>query len=404
MIKHLQSWKHSFRKEKIQLASTEHKTPAIKEDSALPLKRRIIVSDLHLGAGDGREDFIGDFELSGFIRQHVLSLEPTELIIAGDGFEMLQVSPSDIADEDFSEHAAIARIKLIHEAHDPVFQALKDFLANPKSQLTILVGNHDFDLHYTQVKNYLYSALDLHIGSPQLRFGTSYLCDGVLVVHGNQTDPWNNFEYFSGICQPYEIIKGTQIVKYIVNTLETDQLEYASLIDNTRPILAFFQYLFTLEQLPRPVVWRFIARLLVHIARLLLNPAPEYLPPSDSPDPLVKKQSYAQDKQNQHSGKHPAEAFIHLAQQPVYKSVRVFVSGHTHQAASIPLEDGRLYINTGTWTDVIYDMKTLLRKNKQFPFAEVQYHDDTYPVAALYLWNGTHVVHFSETDCFEKDV
>ena len=52
--------------------------------------RRIIVSDLHLGAGDRLDDFNADREFAEFVRQHVME-EPTELILAGDTFEFLQV-------------------------------------------------------------------------------------------------------------------------------------------------------------------------------------------------------------------------------------------------------------------------------------------------------------------------
>ena len=65
--------------------------------------RRVIISDLHMGAGDRLDDFDADAELSTFIRTYVTGAEPTELILAGDTDQTVDVVWPDLDDADASE-------------------------------------------------------------------------------------------------------------------------------------------------------------------------------------------------------------------------------------------------------------------------------------------------------------
>jgi hypothetical protein len=85
--------------------------------------RRIIVSDLHLGAGDRLDDFNADREFAEFVREYVIN-EPTELILAGDTFEFLQVELPDIPDFEWSGRAAERRLEVILDAHPLVVHVL----------------------------------------------------------------------------------------------------------------------------------------------------------------------------------------------------------------------------------------------------------------------------------------
>jgi hypothetical protein len=76
----------AIRLRRILLRTTDDSTLPIGPEQVEPRMRRVIVSDLHIGAGDRLDDFDADAELAAFIRSYVTSDEPTELILAGYTF------------------------------------------------------------------------------------------------------------------------------------------------------------------------------------------------------------------------------------------------------------------------------------------------------------------------------
>jgi UDP-2,3-diacylglucosamine pyrophosphatase LpxH len=229
--------------------------------------RRLIVSDLHMSIADRLDDFDADDEFVEFITTYAMGSGPTELILAGDTIEFLQVRLSEINDYDWSEDAAVIRLRAVIQAHPKVFEALRTFVAQPDNQLTILIGNHDFELHYSAAKQLLYETLSLAYDDPRLRFGITYEGGGIYIEHGNQFDEWNRFIHFEGISAPFEVVRGTRVVKDVINMLEEDSLEVAPLIDNVKPTSAFFWYLLSLSRLRDPAVRRYVARGLIRLFR-----------------------------------------------------------------------------------------------------------------------------------------
>ncbi len=144
---------------RILLLPTDETTPPIEPRDVRSGMRRIIVSDLHWGAGDRLDDFVSDDTFAAFVTTYVCTDEPTELVLAGDTFEFLQVRLSNIADHDWSAQAAAARLQCILSAHARSVDALRAFLAYPSNQLTLLIGNHDFELHYQSAKGVLRAVL-----------------------------------------------------------------------------------------------------------------------------------------------------------------------------------------------------------------------------------------------------
>src|SRR5690242_21631792 len=106
-----------IRLRRILLRSTADSTPPIESEQVDPQMRRVIISDLHMGAGDRLDDFDADAELALFIRSYVAGGVPTELILAGDTFEFLQVRLSDLSDFEWSSAAAARRLGAILAVH-----------------------------------------------------------------------------------------------------------------------------------------------------------------------------------------------------------------------------------------------------------------------------------------------
>ncbi|NTV65817.1 MAG: UDP-2,3-diacylglucosamine diphosphatase, partial [Oscillochloris sp.] len=400
-----------------------------------PGRRRIIVSDLHLGGGDRLDDFDDDHAFATFLDSYVVSHEPTELILAGDTVEFLQVRLSDLDDEDWSEYAAARRIAAVIAAHPLVFAALARFVALPSSQLTVLIGNHDFELHYPAAKACFAAAIGLRLDNTRLRFGLNYHGGGIYLVHGNQFDGWNRFVHFEGISEPFEVVRGTQLVKEVINDLEDDPLPIAPLLDNVKPTSAFFWYLVALPRLRNTTARRFFFRGVTGFLQVVAWPTPHQmpitgqgpggllsaplflglwawvanirrqrvarqrmlarqvsavaggLPPPDQMIDQVQTEAERQIRREVRDFKDRyAREMLKIARRPEHQCDRLFVCGHTHLAGVVPLDAGQTYINTGTWTEIIYDVATMLRQEQKFPFLEVCYPDGVTPVGQLLVW------------------
>jgi len=418
---------------RVQIRPTPYTTPPIGPESIDVRRRRIVISDLHLGAGDRKDDFCDDEALIAFL-DHYVSREPTELILAGDTFEFLQVSLPDVADDEWTPRAAARRLQAIIAAHAGVIDALRRFMQQEGNQLTILIGNHDFELHYPTAKAVLREALNLATDDHRLRFGISYHGGGVYIVHGNQFDRWNRFINFASISEPFEVVRGTQLVKEVINELEEDRFPLAPLIDNIKPSSAFFWYLMSLQRLRDPDARRFVTRGIVGFLQVTAWAPPHHL--SSEPDewlrnsPLKVLWQPIATFRRQRVARHQAIArqfgavaeavdnlpevvdqvrdearrqasrevsafndeiareMALLAQQPSYRADRLFVCGHTHLARVIKLDHNRVYINTGTWTDIVFDVETMRRPTQRYPFLEIINDADGIPHGQLLVWYG----------------
>lgn len=387
----------------VRLHLTDHRTEPIDEAQVRPGLRRLIVSDLHLGGGDRLDDFAADTELTEWIEQYAAA-QPTEVILAGDTFEFLQVRLPGLEDTDWSEWAALRRFRAILAAHERPIGALRRLLEQPGHQVTLLIGNHDFELHYRAVKRALRDALGVDATDERLRFATRYEGGGMYLEHGNQFEPWNSFIHFDGISAPFEYIHGSRFVKDVINPIETEDVPHATLVDNVLPGM---QFLWHLARTFSPRGYRVIVRGLWAAAWCSLR------------TPVYESAAMA--------GRHPVQRFVErtrrrfagrfarhvgvplglqacakpgtfdgivmqavnrIARQQVHR--RLFVCGHTHVARMEALNAHQTYINTGTWTDVFFDLARNRRQEPRYPFLEVTYAGSAdQPGAALFGWIGS---------------
>ncbi len=409
----------------VRLHPTSETTPPIGPDDIRPGIRRLVLSDLHMGAGDRLDDFAADTELATLLHSYAADSEPTELILAGDTFEFLQVCLPDVPDLEWSPRAAARRLETILHAHDQPVAALRAFLTQRENQATVIIGNHDFELHYASAKQTLRQALGLAPDDPRLRFGVSYAGDGIFLVHGNQFDRWNRFVHFDGICEPFEVVFGTRLIRQAINLLEDEPVEVATLIDNIKPLSAIFWYALSLPTLRNRATRRLAARGLVLLINVLLQNTAYVL--DDDPRqqtqrslwrPMYRQVALAATLLGRaagvrrQSGVFPEVAFQRAAERQLHRSVRafgsasirsmarmardprhqatsLFICGHTHQAQIVALNERQTYINTGTWTDVVVDVVTSQRQQQRFPYLEVTYPaPGALPDWRLLVWRG----------------
>ncbi len=177
------------------------------------LRRKVIVSDLHLGPGtsdprfSGIEDFYSETAWTTFLERQA-AVGPTDLIIDGDFIEFWQIAAALgvlpkrdshvqpgtgtvlAEDQDF----AVGAVQLVIAAHPTVFRDLGAWIARGDHRVIVIAGNHDADLLWPKVQ--LVVARAIAPADPtRLLFvaGAAYEHGGVHVEHGHAFDAANRF-------------------------------------------------------------------------------------------------------------------------------------------------------------------------------------------------------------------
>jgi UDP-2,3-diacylglucosamine pyrophosphatase LpxH len=161
-------------------------------------ERIFVISDLHIG-GEAAPMLGHPGKLCRFLDE--LSThqreggETVELIINGDFVDFLALPPCKAWTR--TENEAIRKLEdcLTHKQWSPVFQALGR-AANHVDRFTVLLGNHDIELAYPNVRRRLLK----EFGSDEHRClfitnNEAYRRGDVHVEHGNRADAWNAIDY-----------------------------------------------------------------------------------------------------------------------------------------------------------------------------------------------------------------
>jgi UDP-2,3-diacylglucosamine pyrophosphatase LpxH len=235
-------------------------------------KFKVIVSDLHLGAGYAHEgNRLEDFDqdeafaelLAHLIAESERLSQPMELVFAGDTFEFLQVPALD-AREAFEparqypaaryapadEASSRRKMDLIIQGHPLFFRALRDLLNSPLCSICFIKGNHDINLHWGEVKAMVSAALGASRAPGRLTFEERCLSrEGLYVEHGNQylewLNRWPDFEQPHDPEDPHELYlpAGSRFVFQFFNQMEHQYFW----LDGIKPLTALIWYLFALD-------------------------------------------------------------------------------------------------------------------------------------------------------------
>jgi UDP-2,3-diacylglucosamine pyrophosphatase LpxH len=362
---------------------------------------KVFISDLHLGCGDPREDFLfidrdtreEELRDSAFRRQamarmhemfgkfieYVMGLaaagEMPELVMLGDILDLLQVEP---VEEEFCKPA---RLQRIIEAHEPFFTALGRFM-NEGGKVTYVIGNHDHELMDRQLFGYLSDVL------PGINAGykgkplAAYMDDehGIYAEHGNQLDPLNRFSDFD---DPDELPVGSAIVLNVVNPFEPTHPLFDN-IQGTRETLWYASSRLVERHAPEllgqlqehqnahgGVTSTLISHLLyILVGKGVINLKPGYLPLISealmAAETLIRR--LLGKKKKPRRGLNEIRALMEASQEDVVSrardilarpekadllasppdTMRFFLLGHTHSPMLLRTEDGT-YANCGCW-------------------------------------------------------
>src|SRR6266436_4118173 len=127
---------------------------------------KLVISDLHLADGHPILEGFGDTQqaaLEGLVSAAssdgpLGDAEDVELIINGDCFDFLAVSPYK-TDGHADSSTAMKKLEKMIVAHRPFFTALKDFVALPGRHVTFIAGNHDVELAFEEVRERILQAI-----------------------------------------------------------------------------------------------------------------------------------------------------------------------------------------------------------------------------------------------------
>ncbi|NQZ06624.1 MAG: metallophosphoesterase [Algicola sp.] len=205
-----------------------------------------VISDLHLGGIKNTDKNFQVFNqgkrLGNFIDK--LALEaPTKqlaLVLNGDIVDFLAENNACYLDTT----NAIGKLERICDdiSFAMVFAALTDFIQKPNRTLVILLGNHDVELAFPNVKNWFINKLTNNDEQAKGRIiyatdGAGFACSvkgkRVLCVHGNEGDEWNVVDYFQlqkanrqinwgHYPELWQANAGTQMVIDVMNDIKKD--------------------------------------------------------------------------------------------------------------------------------------------------------------------------------------
>jgi UDP-2,3-diacylglucosamine pyrophosphatase LpxH len=327
-------------------------------------KFKIVISDCHLSAGkvfegqlNPHEDFHFDKEMCEFFEffstgaygdVNGVSVD-VELFINGDFLDFLNVPINGEFEDAITESASLAKLEAIFAGHRSVMRAIRNFASKPGKTVSYMIGNHDADLFFPKIRERITQEWDPNGVFPSEKVKVIADRDrvrfegGIEIHHGNQFEAVHvlNFEkplLDSHLNEPVlNIPWGSFYVLKIVNRLKNER-EY---LDKVRPIKLFI--FFGLIMDPWFTI-RYVFLTVFYFLKTRFVYSPKRRSRLRVTAEIVKQES--------------TSFFLDLEKQARHlldseKDLRTVIFGHTHHPMDKVYPDGKQYINTGTWTQMI---------------------------------------------------
>ncbi len=361
-------------------------------------KTILVISDIHLGAGEyvgDKKNYLEDFEfdeelvdfLHYFSRGEYQNRE-VELIINGDFFDLLAVPFVKYYDDEFwSEDAAKDKLKLILKAHPEVMEAIGDFLKEKNKKIIFIIGNHDGELIFKSLQEMILMTLPA-----QVRERFVFLPDengeyrptkGVLIKHGHEYEIAHQFDLQKNIVSDTDGKKyfvppwGSYYVTQVINKFKQERDH----VNAVRPIYKFlingliYDTFFTLRFMLANAFYFIMVRTIFIFKQK--HSLKEFISLFFSELELFADyESLTQD---------------YLKES---KDVDILIVGHTHEPIYRTYNNGKTFINTGTWTKMYHldfgkgDSSENLTFAKIDVISETKDRDNSVLQSHLYSWKG----------------
>jgi UDP-2,3-diacylglucosamine pyrophosphatase LpxH len=311
---------------------------------------RLVVSDFHLGSGRwlpcGRanclEDFAFDEEFADFLEFHSsgeFEDRPVELVLNGDILNLLQMEDHGVHSHLHTERFVCRALQRIIDGHRIFFDALSRFAASPKRRIVYVIGNHDAGLLWPAPRK----LFERRVGVEVVFHPVYYRFHGVHVEHGHQHEELSRMDMerpfiTQGLPEPVlNLPWGSLFVAVMLSRIKVERPH----VDKVRPFSGFLRYV-----LLHDTFWSIGAVLRIawfawetvmfrsryHIRSGLRASWRMFRELTVYPD-----------------FDHAAESI--LAADP---SLRLVVFGHTHVLRHRRFEDGREYVNEGSWNEATH--------------------------------------------------
>lgn len=350
-------------------------------------KYKLVVSDLHLGAGkvlsDGSinslEEFYYDERFAEFLNYYSAGEyadAEIELILNGDILNFLQVDYRGHFLSVITESVTLEILKRIVEGHPLFFTALRSFLKNGKNSITYVVGNHDQGMLWPQAREYLNQAVGTNI-----RFrNIVYFFDGVHIEHGHMHESANRLDpkkFFVKKEIPEPILNlpfgSFFFVEFVLKVKRENPI-----IDKVRPFRAMIRWNLLQDT-------KFIVTTFFKLIRFLFSTI-------FSTDPR-KRYSWKELLRIIFEGAIFPD--LDSAAKKILKDERIHtvIFGHSHVYRYRQWSNKKQYFNTGTWTEITSLDLGSFGKVIKLTYVLLEYPEGaTQPMARLKEWHGYHRV------------
>lgn len=348
-------------------------------------KIKLIVSDLHVGAGkvleDGSinsfEEFYYDEKFAEFLNYYTTGEYAdceAELILNGDILNLLQVDYRGHYLSVLTESITVEIIKKIVDGHPVFFNAIRNFVKNGKNTITYVVGNHDQGMLWPQAREYLNHAIGTNIRYRNI----VYFFDGVHIEHGHMHEPANRVDpkkFFVKKEYPEPILNlpfgSFFFVEFVLKIKHVNPH-----IDKVRPFKAMVRWAFLQEP-------KFTIVTIFKLYKFMISSI------------------FSSDPRKRFSWKQILKIFIErsifpdldLAAKKILKDERVHtvIFGHNHVYRYRQLLRGKQYFNTGTWTELTSLDIGSFGKLTKLTYVLLDYPEGAQqPLARLKEWRGYH--------------
>jgi UDP-2,3-diacylglucosamine pyrophosphatase LpxH len=349
-------------------------------------KIKIVVSDFHLGKGiylsDGSvnvlEEFFGDRQWGEFLNHFsngpYKDLE-VELVLNGDIFDLIKVDYRGYYSPILTEAISVEKLQSVLDGHPLFVSALKKFASLSHHKITYVVGNHDVEMIWPRCQE-LFSRT---LGCEVQFFNFSYIDEGIHIEHGQQFENTNRINpkqmYITkNLREP--IINLPWGSHFVINYVLPIKMQRIA-VDRVRPVSAFIRWslwhdtTWCLKNMMRVLLYFFGTRFSKSIYRTtnLMTTFKILKELFRSPQLLDAAKDIFQRN----------------------KEVKTVVMGHTHVFDTRQFEDGKQYLNTGTWTEVTSLELNSFGRYTKFHYALIELEKDSQGLklqANLREWRG----------------
>ncbi len=356
---------------------------------------RVILSDTHLGTGRRRgafnpfEDFHHDDRLVELIEYYSTGRyadHEVELILNGDIFDLMKVEVDGSWPVQVTEGLAVDKIRRCLEGHPRVVAALKAFIERSGKRITYIPGNHDPELLMPAVQEVFLRYVAPDALRSRVRFITATsvysLPEGIQIRHGHQFENIHRFDYDNVLV---ERDGGKPVLALPWGSLWCMEVLYPAKrrrphIDQVVPFRRFlmgsllFDFRFTIG---------FCVMTIVHFLRKRMKSVRSLVAKLKALPLVLKEEIFA-------IGDFDSAAIKALRR---LHGVHTLIIGHSHAPKVRAIEDGKVYINTGSWVRMInLDVQHLGQENG-LTYALIEYDADGKPQTSLLRWHGMYREH-----------